>query len=473
MARSEQQITQSLKNSFNNINPSLDLAVGPTYDYTLRPIPTELAYVESSVDRMTQFYSGNFPNVATSDEALDFANNFGISVSLGEKSTGNLTFIRNSPPPAGVTLFIPVGLIIGTVDGQYLFQTLNAVYMLGDYASTYYNPQTNKYEISVAIQSVNPGSIYNLPPKRITKIIGSINQSDFDGVRQDAAMAGGTEPETSQELVSRVLQQFKGINLNSITGIATLANRFIPTGIITTAIVRPSDRLEFRRPTTGPALDLCVEGTISLQFSEEYFAVGGEATLILDTATATSISQVLVNSEILDANLWYFQAESSVEYTGSTKAQNKINFIIPLTANDVVNIIGVQNSLLSELQSIMSSSDDAIFKTDVLVRSFVDLPVTVGLDLKLKTSPLASVNDVRTALPSIVANYIEPGTIPESLDAKSLSDFIKSSIPDVDSVKIYKFKRLVKSLSDVEVVIPLKNEIPRFNSISSSLIVRS
>lgn len=473
MARSEQQIEESIKASFTEINPSLDLKVGVTYDYTIRPIPRELAFVESQVERLLRFYSSDFPNVATPVEARDLATNFGVSVSGGERASGSIVFYRDSPPTSGSTIIIPVGALISTVDGQFLFKTVESKIMFGDFPDTYFNPQTNKFELQVVIQAIAPGSLYNLPPQRITKIVAG-QGFDFNGVIQKAPMSGGTEPETSTALATRVLEQFKGINLNSVTGVATLARRFVPTGIDDIKVLRPTDRLEFRRTTTGPALDLCIKGFDITTFQEEYFAVGGETEVkIASNKTVTSVSQVSYNSAVLDSAFWTFVVDSSPEFRGSTRAKSKIEFIFPLVANDVIDILGSKNFLLDKIQAVVTASEDAIFQTDILARSFVDLAIVVGLELKIKNSPNISVAAIESSISAIVSSYIEPTLIPGILTSDNLKAHLQANVPELDSVKIFEFRRRYKSINVVETIIPLKNELPKFESTVSQLTVRS
>lgn len=472
MGRSVAQVTQSLRNSFQNINPSLDLLVGPTWDYTMAPVPLEIATAEAAVTNLQVYYSPNFPAVATPQQARDFATNFGISVSQGEVAIGPVVFYRYTPPPAGATIVIPVGQIVGTLDLQFLYQVVESKTMLGDFAATYYNPVTQRYEITVLVQAVLPGSIYNIPANRLVRILSGV-QNSFNGVSQTSAMTGGTDPETSSDLTTRVIQQFKGINLNSVTGLQTLASRFLPTQILDSHVVRPSDRLEFQRPTSGPAIDLCLAGADVLVFSEEYAAAGGETSVPMQTSTAVSVTQVQVNNQLLDASLWTFLPDTTPAYQGSTRAKNTIGLVNPLSASDVVNISGTQNFLLDQLQAVVSPSGDAIFQTDVLVRSFVKLPVTVGVNVRLYNTLVTDTSDALASLTSTVQSYVEQLPIAASLDAGTLAGQIKAAIPNVESVQVYQFGRTLDAVTAVETIQPLKNQQPVFDVASSSLAVTS
>lgn len=457
--------------TISQINPSMDLKVGPTYDYMVRPVPPELAFTEAQVDRVLQFYSASFPIVASPTEARDFANNFGISINLGSNATVTIVFFRNSAPPAGATLTIPVGTLVGTQDLTLIYRAVESKTMFGDFAATYFNPTSNRYEITLIAQAIAPGIVYNVPPLKITKVLTS--QLDFDGIRQPAAATGGAEAETSTDLVNRVIQQFKGLNLGSIAGVVGLVKRFLPANISDAAIIRPTDRLEFRRPTTGPALDLCVSGSVFDTFSGEFLAVGGETSIPISTKTSIGVSSVSVNGASLSADLWTFVPDTTPEYQNSTRAKPVVNLVTPLLQNDIVDYVGTANILLDRLQVLFTPGDEALFETDVLVRSFVNLNIVVGVEIRIKSSPNFNANDTLNSATAFVSDYIQPTTVPATLSADGLERSLRANLQDIDSIKVFTFRRRFKSIEDVEVITPLKNEIPVYDATASSIIVKT
>jgi len=471
MARSVTEITKSLQATLEAIDPSINLKVGPFFNYLLNPIPPELARLEGEQERILRFFSSDFPVVATPEEARSFALNFGLAANPGGRAFVPLVFFRNSPVAAGKTATVVVGTLVSTGDSSLLYRTVESQNMIGDYASTYFNSSTNKFEITVMVEAINPGLIYNVAPFRITKIASG--QVPFDGVIQRNQANGGTEPETSFGLVRRVVNQFKGLNLGSESGMVNLTKNLNSESILDVHVIRPTDRLEFRRPAPGPALDLCVSGFEYVAFLEEYFALGGDTQIYLkDNRTAVSLVSVLVNSVALDPTEYSFQEDDTPEYRGSTRARPRVQLATALTANDIVQITGIKNNLLDKVQSYFTNQSDALFKTDILARSFVDLDIVVALEVKVKNSPTVDITKVQEALAALVAGFIETDTIPPVLEPDFLNLDIRSSIPEVDSVKMFQFRREISSYANVETVYPLKNEIPKFNATGSSLVVK-
>lgn len=473
MARTETDIANSLRDSLAQINPTLDLKVGPIWDYLLAPIPRELATIEAEAERIKRLFSSDFPAVASLQEILSFATHFGVGPDTGGTATTPVVLYRNSAPQAGREYTIPVGSLVSTIDGTLVYRATETKVMYGDYANTYFNPATNRFELEVYVQAIGPGIVYNVPAGRIRRLVtGALG---FDGVEQRVQALGGSEPEDITALADRIIKKFKGLDINSVNGIARLIQEVEPADVRDVHVIRPTDRLEFRRPTIGPALDICVSGMTLRNFQEEYLALEGESSVVLQTASATSISTVSING--VSQTGWKYVPDTSPEYQTSTRARNIVEFNVDdfptgLSANDIVEVKGVRNFLLDRCQAI-SGGEEALFKTDILVRSFVDLPIVVGMEVRVKNTLDFDVESTKATIANIVQSLIETDIVPEVLIPDGFREQIRLSVPEVDTIRIFEFRRLKSSIDDVEVIVPLKNQIPRYASAASSLIVRT
>lgn len=470
MARTKDQIADSLKASITGIDNRLDLKVGPLWDYLISPIPPELASLESRIEILKRYYSPNFSIVATSQEARDFAVNFGTGPSIGNFARTTIVFYRNSAPSSGLTYTVPIGALVMTIDGNLVFRTTQSGTMSGDYAATYFNPSTQRYELAIAVEAVAPGIKYNIPANHIRKMQPLIG--GFDGLMQYAAAAGGTEPEDSQAVAARVQEKFKGLERNSIGGITTTIKEAEPSYAGTVTVVKPTDRMEFRRLTSGPSLDVYVQGQNTIPFTEDYLAYGGEPTVpILVNRTVTGITSLSINGNAIDSTLWTFIPDTSLEYQFSTRANPllQIDKTIALSANDLVEIVGVKNDLLDSLQALFAN-DNSLFYTDVLLRSFLALPVVVSLEARITTG---DPDTIRSNIMTLLTYYIEPLTgIPTLLIPDTIKSILKQSIPEIDTVKILEFRRKYGSISTVETIAPYKNQEPLFDTVAASITVR-
>jgi len=270
--------------------------------------------------------------------------------------------------------------------------------------------------------------------------------------------------------------QFLALDRSSAGGLQRLAQNFNPTQVLATALIRPSDRLEFRRLTDGPAIDLCIKGVVNQIYREDYLAVGGETTIpIVVNRTATSAGQVSQNGTVLAANLWMFVADQSPSVRGSTRAGPVIELLAPLNANDIIAVTGIKNALLDQLQSLYVQGDNSLFNTDILVRGFIDLPIVVTMDIRVSSSPSngGSVDGIQQVISSLLTNLIEPDTIPTLLIPKTIESLVQALLPDIKSVTLTQFRRQYSSIDRVENIVPLKNEIPRYNATASAITVRT
>lgn len=469
MARTTAQIQDSIRTTLINIDNRLDLKVGPLWDYLISPVPPELAKLESKVEQLKIYYSPNFSTVATTQEVRDFAVNFGTGPSTGNFARTTLVFYRNSAPAAGLTYTVPLGSLVQTIDGNLVYRTIQAITMSGDYAATYFNPSTQRYELSVTVEAIAPGTQYNIPANHIRRMQPPI--TGFDGIEQIADAAGGTEPEDSYEVAARVQEKFKGLERNSLSGIITLIKEAEPSYVTAVTVIKPTDRIEFRRLTAGPALDVCIQGINYVQFNEDYLASGGEVVVPITTnRTATSIISVMVNGVALDSTTeWSFLTDSSLEYQLSTRANPVIQLATSLTTNDLVEIAGLRNDLLDEMQSLFLG-DNSIFYTDVLIRSYIELPIIVSLEARITSG---DPDTVRSQIEALLVAYIQPATgIPALLSPDKITSILKDNIPEVDTVKILEFRRKLGSISKVELISPYKNQVPIYDSVAASITVR-
>jgi len=470
MARTKDQIADSIKASITGIDNRLDLKVGPLWDYLISPIPPELATLESQVEILKRYYSQNFSIVATPTEARNFAVNFGTGPSIGNFAKTVVVFYRNSAPSNGITYTVPIGALVQTIDGNLVFRTTQAATMSGDYAATYFNPSTQRYELSVPVEAVAPGIKYNIPANHIRKMQPAIG--GFDGIIQYGAAVGGTEPEDSQAVAARVQEKFKGLERNSIGGITTLIKSAEPTLVGTVTVVKPTDRMEFRRLTSGPSLDVYAQGQNLVPFTEDYLAYGGEPTIpITVNRTAIGLSSLIINGTAIESTLWTFVPDTSLEYQYSTRANPKVQLdsTISLAANDLVEMTGTKNDLLDSLQAIFAG-DNSLFYTDVLLRSFIELPIIVSLEARIITGDPDS---IRGQIATVLTYFIEPLTgIPTILIPDTIQGLLKQTIPEIDTIKILEFRRKYGSINAVETVAPYKNQVPIFDTVAASITVR-
>ena len=470
MARTLREVHDSLKRTIQSLNPTVDLVVGPLYNNVVAPVAPEIVLIESAVERLQRYYSTNFEAAATPDEARNFAINFATGPSNGGYARGQITFYRRSLPLAGETYSVTVGSLVSTQDSTLMFRVITGVDLIGAYSATYYNPSNGRYEVMAFVEAVAPGTLYNIPVGRVVRLVS--NLSGFDGVEQITNMTGGTEAEDISGTVSRVRAKFLGLDRNSVSGIVSTTKSAFPGLVLDMHVIRPTDRQEFRRVTDGPSIDLCIYGQRSSGFTEEYLGIGGETTInITVNRTVMSVDTVSIGGTALSSTDWTFIPDTSVELQGSTRANAKVHLANALSPGDIVSIVGAKNALLDDIQGMWASDENSLFKTDIMARSFVSLPVTTQIEARV--SSVGDPDSIQATITSLVMAQIEADIIPDSIYPDFLASYIRGMIPEISSLKLLKFKRTYSSQSDVEPIIPLKNQRPTYDLVNSNIVVRA
>ena len=239
MARSVEQIQQSMQQSVEGADPTIESRSGPVYNIMLQPVANEVARIEAEQDRINALYSLQFQEVATVDETNALATNFGIQRAPGTKASVVVFFFRFTRPsePAVVRR----GSLVSNLDGtlQYIVQE-DAVIDPSN-AESFFNAARRTYEVAVNVEAVSPGEQYNIPSFRIQTLVTA--NSDFDGVESRSSATGGSEQETQSAEVARIRQRFAGLNTGSIDGVKFVAADSFPEYVNDVAVIQPSNVL--------------------------------------------------------------------------------------------------------------------------------------------------------------------------------------------------------------------------------------
>ena len=115
MARTDAEIQQSLIESLQATDPSVDVRKGPVFDFLLRPVPPELQKTEADVERLTILTTIQLDDVATEAEIQAMATSFSIRLGGGKPSkTRNQVFFTFTAPLQDVV--IDRGNLVGTIE---------------------------------------------------------------------------------------------------------------------------------------------------------------------------------------------------------------------------------------------------------------------------------------------------------------------------------------------------------------------
>lgn len=466
MARSVEQIQQSMQTSVESADPTIESRSGPVYNIMLQPVSNEVARIEAEQDRINALYSLQFQEVATVDETNALATNFGLQRAPGSKASVVMFFFRYTRPsqPAVVRR----GSLIANLDGtlQYIVQA-DAVIDPNN-ADAFFNAARRTYEVAVNAVAVSPGEQYNVPSFRINSLVTA--NSDFDGAENRDAASGGSAQETQSAEVARIRTRFAGLNTGSIDGIKFVAANSFPELVEDVAVIQPSSTLFLRAPTT-PALDIYVAGTNTETVRQSYVALGGETQISLASSPAVTGSLVLSVNGVVDSGAVIVPDEGL--YGGSVRAEDTVLLSNPMVAGDVATFSYAFNRLVADVQQEYEPTnigDSLLFGTDILVFEAEVAPVTVEMSIRVASS--FDVPRTTDQVQNVVLEYVNRNVFGATLFPNELREEILTTVQGVTSLDLQQFRRTDISLRDVEIIEMDDNEISQLDDESFQLNIR-
>jgi len=454
MARTEQQVIDSLASSVETIDPTIDVHKGPFKGSYIDPFGSEIVDAEVKVEDLGQRYSTSY--IATQNDASAdlYGENHGIERGEGEVATGFVYFYTYTPPVSTDSYIVQQGAIVTDRDGLYAYRVVYQVQLLGSRASSYYNAEKRWYEVRAQVEALAAGDAYDLPQGRVQRIVSDV--PNFSGVDQRTRISGGASLETSTDYMERIDSKLHGEALGSMGGVDSTVRNFNPSATTDVAIVYSNDTNVFTRPTSRPALDAYVIGQVPMTYEQTYQAGGLETELLLERVPAKTVESVYING-VLNTD-YELVLDTSLEYGTSALAADKIKFATPLSAGDDVSLTYTYNSLISDLNTYMNQPRIYLFETETLAREGLPVGVEVVINVTLLSTydPQLAESSVLSALDA----YLSPGKFRELSYPDDLRVAITSEVPYATQVQVLTFKSFDTGILEVEVVELNKNEYP-------------
>ena len=150
------------------------------------------------------------------DDSFDtLASNYGKIRQAATKSSTKVVFYTSTSPTADVT--VNYGLEVSTIPTEtqpaIVFTTLSSDTMEVSHIADYYNPITQRYELTIAVEAVEAGIVGNVNSNTI------IN-SDISGlsVTNPESSFGGSDEESNADLADRSQLAFVGLDVGTVYG---------------------------------------------------------------------------------------------------------------------------------------------------------------------------------------------------------------------------------------------------------------
>lgn len=449
MARTEDEIRQSLVESLRAVDQSVDVVKGPIFNFLLKPVPVELQKTEADVERLTILTSQQLERVATQEEVEALATSFSIRLGGGRaaRTTGQV-FFANSRPQTDIV--VDRGALVGTEDQQYTYFVSEAGTIPAATADNFFNAATRRYELVLQCEATAVGPDFDLPPGRVLRMLTTI--PGIDGTVNISEYTGGQEEEALEAAVDRIRAKLAGLDPETGGGIKSDVRNYDPENVTDVQLVYPKDRTLFRRPIGRPALDVYVLGSVVTAVDQTYTATGGETQIPLTSVPASALNTVTVNGVNVTATLI---VDQSLETGYSARATDYVLMPSALSASDVVILNYDYDALIADMQEDLFSLERP-FDTDVLARQPRELPIEIVVDATI----LPSGDEARTftqieakLFEKVETEYFQDVLLPEVLRQQ-----IQDEVSGVNTLRFVRFRRTTRGVLDVETIPLAANE---------------
>jgi hypothetical protein len=482
MARTEERIRESLIDSIEAKDVTIDVTTGPFYDGIIYPVPVELAVSEQEAARLGRLHSPFFAEVATIEEVDSLRVSMRLPRGTGERASGLQLFWSSTFPSGG--LFIPKGSLAATKDGKFVFITTEERTVPYENRDAYFNSDTNRYEIIVPVEAIASGEDYNIPQERINNLLTELD--GVDGTVNYSRTDGGTSAESKAGTVKRIQEKFVGFDRSTTFGLdLTYIRNAYPTLTEDVAVIRPSSPL-FVRPVRRTALDVYLSGTDSLSEVMTYTLTEQDVQniksntfkLALEKQPVLSIEQVDISGipgedeavQLVQGpnTLQYMFVKDEGIYYDSYRAQDQVwiksGTVDPtkLVAGQRLTVNYTVEGFVTKVQENLFNRETTIMDTDVLVRKALEGEIVISVLAKLMTDPADERSQtIKTDLEAEIVSYIEDGKFGRTIQPESFRQAIKSKTPSVIELFVTEFHKKHRSYRPVETVEFNANQIPK------------
>lgn len=449
------QFAFDLNTGIQDRNREHDTELGPIPDIVVQPNALVLENQNDRIRTVSQLILldevGNF----TDGDVEEFVFNEFIVRNLGGRSSVTLVFSRATAPQIDLTIQqnFPVATQPNESTGiSVVFVTTESRTLPVAQAASFFNIDTERYEIEVAARATITGKIGEVGPGKINRPLRPLSGFDTVENRQRSSTVSGRE--TNAELLERYRIAIIGTQLGVRNGLRLSINgQFPDAGDV--LVVNAGDPLITRSGDDSGAIDIFITGsqTVTRQDSAEF--IGVNQLIALENQPVTEI--VNVPGFVLNTDYEFVKDTSGV--SNSVRAQDAIRFIPGGSSPAIgatINIEYLQDTLISDIQTSFEDADSDVGGQDPLVRSGVQVDITLTAQLVVLSG--FSFSTIQATAISTIADFINNFGLGDDVERSDIQAQVRS-ISGVDNFIFSILDRVGGiNLGDVEI---LDNEFPR------------
>lgn len=407
--RTETEFADQIADGIAARDETVDTRIGSIRDIFVVPPATVMKDINDNIVYLSQLTSLRNAEQLNPGDLDGFVFNEGIVRWDGSPSLAIVTFARIQPPTGDIP--IPSNFPLSTVQdpktGQIVeFRTTESRIMYGPLTvpgSAYYNADTERYEIDVAVASVVKGETTAVGAYTITQFRRPF--PDFDYVYNKQATTSGRGLETNLELARRYQMQVEGSQLGTSKGL----QRFILDSFSSTLdayVVYGENVNLLREMYDAGAVDVWILGQSPATVTMTTNYPGIETLIpLLKQPVVDVISVSDVGTTYVEGTDYEIVTGETV-YAYSDRGQDGIRFIAGGSApvlNDSITIVYSYNSLITTMTAFYRQSEYYSMGSDVLFRWAQAQQLEIEANLKVASG---NPDKVLSLVRDRVLNYI-------------------------------------------------------------------
>jgi len=400
----------------NDRDATLDTRIGTIRDIFIDPVAEVLEQQNNRIVYLSNLTSLKFVDNVVADDLDNILYNEGLVRWQGSKAVTTVTFARKQAPTADIVIpsNLPLNTTVDPATGvSVIFRTIESRTMSAAAAASYYNADTEKYEIDVAVSSVVVGTQVSVGAYTISVMRRQV--PGIDEIYNKQATTSGRSTETNQEAADRYLLHVEGSQLGTPAGIKrSILDTF--SGVSDAYVVYGNDSFLTREQDDAGAVDIWVMGSTPATKTEITTYPGIETLMPVERNPLVEVLAVSSGGVPYTEGTDYEVVTGEGFYSYSNRGADGIKFITGGTSPTVdapVTVEYTYNSLIDLLVSYYTQPEYYSVGMDKMYRWAQEEPVTIEANLKVKSGDPSSVS---AAVRNAVTSYINSLLLGDNLE---------------------------------------------------------
>lgn len=443
------QFAAAIRRAVFDRNEEIDVSEGDLSDTTVVPQARVLEVVHDRIRKLslinTLANASEFDGVFAVDlEGIVF--NEGMTRQLGSLATVTLVFSRAAAPPNDLRVQrgFPVATLSDEASGQAItFVTTEERTMFAASASSFFNPVTLRYELSVPAVATVEGPSGRAGPNRVQRPLRPL--AGFDTVTNTATATGGRDVEDNADLIRRYLLAIRGRRLSTSTGVQRYTLSDFPS-VVDALTVSGDDPLLVRAGDDAGAVDCYIIGEQTIEVTENLPFIA--ATELIEV-TFPPMVEVLSVTDIT-SGITYVQDddyEVVLDDSGndrSTRSVDGIRFLpsatqaLP-TPTNLVTVSYTYNALIRRLQAAVGQDNIKVHGRDLLYKRGVE--VAMAHEANLRVDAGFNSSSVQATVTTAVLDFINNLRLGDDVEESDIQGVVRA-ISGVDNYITTRLSRL-------------------------------